>query len=409
MQAVKKIFSNTLYQTIGKLATMGTTVLVTMLVTRRFGVEGFGRLSIILTFPSLFYIVADFGMNAIAAGGIAKEPKKITYIFNNLLSVRLLFTLVLVVFAGLILQLFPYDNDLKFFATLALPSVMLFGIYTSTNAVYQAKLSYNRSMIAPIGRSLVILGGVGLLLIWEVKVEYLVLAYILGDLAMGGLALALVKKFVRKIKLVKSRKMYQYILASAFPLGIAAITNPIIGKGDVILLSVLKDASAVGFYSLAYKVFEVCLVVPVFFVNAAYPYMVKHLKESRNKLSATSLKLGLVLLAAGFAASGLIWILAPFIIKVLGGIGFGSAILPLRILALSFPVFFVTNILLWHLITLGCRRAIPIIYWLALIINIGANLVVIPHYSFVGSAVVNGLTELFVLVSLLFVVVSGHE
>ncbi|MFH1896282.1 MAG: oligosaccharide flippase family protein, partial [bacterium] len=226
---------------------------------------------------------------------------------------------------------------------------------------------------------------------------------------LGGLSLALVKKFVGKIKLVGDRKMYQYILVSALPLGIAAITNPIIGKADTLLLSVLKDESAVGFYSLAYKIFEVFLVVPVFFVNAAYPYMVKHFKEGGARLLATSKKLGVVLFAGGLIALGLVWLLAPFMIRVLGGEGFEASILPLRILALSFPVFFVTNILLWHLITLGKRRAIPVIYWLAVIINIGANLVVIPHYSFVGSAVVNGLTEVFVLVGLFAVVLSKHE
>jgi len=165
----------------------------------------------------------------------------------------------------------------------------------------------------------------------------------------------------------------------------------------------------VGFYSLAYKVFEVCLVVPVFLVNAAYPYMVKHFKQSQKRLALTSLKIGMVLFGAGIIALLVVWYLAPFTVRVLGGEGFESSIMALRYLSLAFPVFFVTNILLWYLITLGRRRAIPVIYWLAVVINIGANLVVIPRWSFLGAAVVNGLTEVFVLVGLVLVILSKHE
>lgn len=406
MQVAKKIASNTIYQTIGKVATMGTTVLVTMLVTRRYGVDGFGRLSIILTFPSLFYVVADFGMNAIVAGEITKKPKQVAELFNNLLSLRLLFTLVLILLGTLLLQFFPYDSQLKLFATLALPSVALFGIYTSTNAVFQANFAYNRSMIAPIGRSITVLALVLLLMSRGVSIVYLTTAYVVGDTVMGGLSLALVKAFVNKVKLVKDSKVYQYIAISAFPLGMAAITNPIIGKADTLLISVLKNESAVGFYSLSYKIFEVFLVVPVFFVNAAYPYMVGHYKQSLEKLNATAKKLAIVLLLGGFTATGLVWLLAPWFVQVLGGAGFEPSILALRILALSFPIFFSTNIILWYLITIGKRKAIPVIYWLAVVFNIGANLLVIPSYSFTGAAVINGLTEVFVLISLVFLAVK---
>jgi O-antigen/teichoic acid export membrane protein len=405
MNAAKKIFSNTVYQTIGKVATMGTTILVTMLVTRKYGPAGYGTLSIILTFPALFFIVADFGMNAIVAGEITKSPKKIGYLFNNLLTLRLIFSALLSLFGIIALQLFPYPNDVKLAGSLILPTVITFGIYTSTNAVYQAKLSYNRSIVGPILRSLAVLALVLYLISLNLPVVWLVPAFIVGDILLGGASLVLVRKFVGRIRLSFDKKTFQYIALAAFPLGMAAMTNPIIGKADILLLSVLKNESAVGFYNLAYKVFEVCLVVPVFFVNAAYPYMIRHFKESKDKLASTSRKLFWALLLMGFVATAVVLAGAPLIVKIIGGSGFESSVLALRILALSFPIFFVTNVLLWHLITIGRRKPIPFIYWAAVLLNIGANLIVIPRWSFIGSAVVNGLTEVFVLVGLVIVVI----
>lgn len=400
MKTARKIISNTIYQTIGKLATMGTSIVVTMLVTRRFGPEGYGILSIILLFPTLFFIIGDFGMNAIVAGDIAKEEKDHDKLFSSLLTLRLIFTGILSFLGIIFIWAMPYPLSVKIAGTAIMPTIITFGIYTSTNAIYQAKLSYNRSIISPIARSVAILLLVAFLLDRGVGVEWLVTAYIVGDILLGGISILLAKKFISQIKLSFDKKMYQYIFISALPLGLAAITNPIIGKADTLLLSLFKNETAVGYYSLAYRIFEVCLIVPVFFINAAYPYMVKHYKESHRALSQTSKKLFLALISMGILALSFVWTLAPFMVRILGGTGFESSVLPLRILSLALPVFYLTNLLLWYLITIGKRNPIPFIYWAAVVLNIGANLFVIPRWSFLGAAVVNGVTELFVLLAL---------
>ena len=58
-----KVFSNTLFQLIGKVITMSVTIFSTIVITRSFGREGYGWFNIMQTFPALFYIIADFGMN----------------------------------------------------------------------------------------------------------------------------------------------------------------------------------------------------------------------------------------------------------------------------------------------------------------------------------------------------------
>ena len=399
-KSARSIFSNTIYQTIGKVATLATTIVVTMLVTRKYGAQGYGQLSIILTFPALFFIVADFGMNAIVAGEIAKDASKTNRLFNNLLTLRSVFAALLALLGILVLQFFPYPRDVKLAAMIILPTVITFSIYTSTNALYQANSAYNRSMVGPVARSAAVLLAVLILMSRNVSAVGLTCAFIFGDLFLGGVSLLLVRKFAGKVRLAWDKETIKYILLASLPLGLAAITNPIIGKADTLILSILKTEADVGYYNLAYKVFEVALVVPVFFVNAAYPYMVRHYSESKEKLLATSKKLFVVLLGMGLAALLLVWVAAPLIVMLLGGNGFEASILPLRILSLSFPIFYLTNLFLWYLITIGKRRPIPSIYWCAVILNISANLIIIPRFNFIGAAVVNGLTELFVLAAL---------
>jgi O-antigen/teichoic acid export membrane protein len=74
-----KIAANTLYQLIGKLITAGITFLVTILIARQFGSTGFGEFTKITTYVAFFYLIVDFGQNAIVLKQISnlKTQKEI--------------------------------------------------------------------------------------------------------------------------------------------------------------------------------------------------------------------------------------------------------------------------------------------------------------------------------------------
>ncbi len=56
---------NVMYQLLSRLITSGVGFLTTILVARYLGVSGFGDYTKIITVVSIFYLVSDFGLNAI--------------------------------------------------------------------------------------------------------------------------------------------------------------------------------------------------------------------------------------------------------------------------------------------------------------------------------------------------------
>ena len=109
-----KIAKNTVYQLVGKLITMSVTVLLTFLITRNYGAGGYGELSLMQGFPAIFFIVVDFGLNAISVREVSKDERGVFDYFMNVLFFRILFSVVFIIFLSIVIQFFPYSAGLKF-------------------------------------------------------------------------------------------------------------------------------------------------------------------------------------------------------------------------------------------------------------------------------------------------------
>jgi O-antigen/teichoic acid export membrane protein len=84
-------------------------------------------------------------------------------------------------------------------------------------------------------------------------------------------------------------------------------------------------------------------------------------------------------------------------VEVLGGTSFSQSIFSLRILLLSLPIFFPSALFVWLLVTLHKEKFLFPIYLLGAIFNIVANILYIPKYGFLASAVITGITEVIVI------------
>ena len=82
----RSIASNTLFQLVSKVITMTITFGLTFLISRDYGSYGYGLFTIFQSFPAVFYIISDFGLNAIGAREVSKNFKEINKIFNNILA-----------------------------------------------------------------------------------------------------------------------------------------------------------------------------------------------------------------------------------------------------------------------------------------------------------------------------------
>jgi O-antigen/teichoic acid export membrane protein len=159
-EITKKIASNTIYQVIGKVITMSVTILATIIITRMYGREGYGAFNLMQTFPALFFIIVDFGLNAIAVKEFSENYEKAEKYFGNILLLRLLLSVIVMLVAGALLIFFPYASGLKNGIFLALLLIITQALFTTTNIIFQVKLRYDLSTIGLVSGSILTLFGV---------------------------------------------------------------------------------------------------------------------------------------------------------------------------------------------------------------------------------------------------------
>lgn len=412
---VKKVASNTFFQLLGKAASVICTLIGTALITRRFTESGYGLFTLMTTFAAYFYLVVDFGINAIVIRQITKYQQKIAGYFRNLYTFRFLFSIVIFLLVALFLPFVPFKTGdltlIRLGVGLSMFMIISQSLYISANAIFQKLSRYDLSNVALTAGNVFGLILTLVFLIFGKDLLWIVAATSVGTFLTAAISFYLVKPYVHSLIPSIELRVWKDFLVPSLPVGFGLVTMIIMAKADMFLLSTLTLPSllgytndqALGFYGLAYKVFENALVFPTFFINALYPLLLEDHFSDRQRLKNTVKKSAFFLFSLGliFAVVGIL--IAPWVVSILGGERFLPAILPMRILLITLPIFYPSALFVWLLVTLGREKYIPWIYALGSVFNIAGNLYFIPRFGFLASAVITGATELIVTLLTAFI------
>ncbi|MDO8639776.1 MAG: oligosaccharide flippase family protein [bacterium] len=395
----KIILKNTFYQLATRIFTSGIGFLTTLIIARQFGVLGYGDFTKIVSFVALFYLIADFGLNAV----FLRDDEKGIH-FKDLFYFRLLIAASLIILASAMSFLLPFNKQLGIgFSESVRLGIIIFSlsilnqaILTTCNAVFQRKLKYHLSMFSSIGGSAITLIFVLVFSILNFSLYYIILAMLIGGGITSLLSIILTKENI-SLKMPDTG-FIKKLLIEGFPLALALIFNLIYFRIDIILLSFLKPTSDVGIYGFSYKFFDFLIALPLFLSNALYPSLLMH-KNNYRKFFAVTKKYFLLLLMFSFFLTFVLWFLAPLIGFVRSD--FYPSVFTFRILLLSLPFFFATSILQWVLIAKKEQKFLMFVYLFASILNIVLNLIFIPIASYTASAIITGVSEGIVFALLL--------
>jgi len=401
----KTIALNTFAQIVGKLISGGTAFFISILLARSLGVDGYGDFTKITTYVAFFYLFSDFGLNA--AYLQLKVGETDTTYKNALFTTRLLLSVILIFITLAVLSFLPgsstqgYSMAVKMGIILFTPTVLLQALITTTNAFFQDRLRYDYAAYATVAGSLVTLLSILTLthiLLPNAMIYGSLLSFLIGSLLTTVVAIFFVKKLSGLPKLTIDTKTIKKLIFTALPLGITLLFNVVYFRIDSVILTITRSTMEVGTYGLAFKFFEMALVLPTFFMNAALPSFILAKKaEDTKKLQShirssgiTLFLLSLLVAIAGWIASPLITMIKP---------EFVSSILPFKILLLGLPIFYLSSLSMWILVVEKKQKQMLIIYALSMIGNITANIMFIPAYGYMAAAIITIASELCILLS----------
>ncbi len=399
---LKTITLNTLFQFIVRIFTSTSTLLVTLIIASISGFELVGSFTKVVSFVSIFYLLVDFGMNPMF---LKKHFKTAEENLGNLLITRLSLAILCIPAVILFSYLLPggvfsgYSPLEKYGIILFSFTLIPFALQTSLQAILQKRLTYKLQLLPSFVSSIVLVA-----LIYSASKQgnfgLLLFSYFVAN-TLQVLLLYLIMKHHLNLspKFNNIREFSRKLLISSFPLGIMLLFNLLYAKADTLILALLRPTQEVGVYGVSYRFFELAIAVPAFLSNSAYPLLLEKL-DKENLYYSLFKKYIILFTSLSLIAALFLFTFAPLITMLKPE--FTLSVVPLQILALSLPFFFLTSILQWHFLIKEKLKFLVPLYGGALLLNIILNIIFIPRFSYYAASITTLLSEGLVFVVMLW-------
>ncbi|MDD4247590.1 MAG: flippase [Methanosarcina sp.] len=394
MNNIKRIAKNTFYLTLAETITKFILFILTIYIARYLKDVGFGKFSFAFAFSSFFAIVSDFGLNTLATREIAKNKSMVAKYLGNISYLKLLISITSFILLIIIINLLKYPSDTK----LVVYIVGLHVIITSFNqfyiAVFRAFEKMEYETFVRILEKIFLFFLVIYLIYYDYGLVSIVSAYLISSVFAVMLSYIMTSKIVNR---QNTKIVFSFIwdtTKSALPFCLTAIFVTIYFQIDTIMLSIMQNDSAVGYYNAAYRIIFGLMLIPTAFVSSIFPLMSKYCEQSEKKGYCEVYTKGfkyLLLISLPITILGITF--ADKLIIFIYGPEYTQSINSFKVLLLVIPIIFLTSLFGPALQAANRQHIVTYVTASNATLNIILNYILIPHYSYIGAAVATVITE----------------
>jgi len=369
--------------------------------TGALGAGLFGTYTRIIQFVGLFEILTDLGLNGLVVRDVARDPDLATRYVSNVLAIRVLLSIAAI---ALIVVLTPtpvYDIAPQW--RLATYIYALYLVPLAAGNVLQAvfqfseRLSYNAVYNVAMNGARVALSVLALLLGHSV-LALMAVATAVTALSAVATAWVIYTRFLPR-RLDLQPTWWPALLWRAVPFAMLAILNVLYTRADTQVLGALECAGKttcfqVGLYGAATRGLDILVVVFVSGIQAVtLPLFSRTAHESRADLAGLVRPATTLMLVLGVPVAIFVSFYAREAMGLLRDSEYVQAAPALAVLVWGFPCILVVNILYLALYAVDKQSVVTAAFAANLVFNVGLNIVFIPRYSYMASAVLTVASE----------------
>ena len=385
----KKFFINTSIYFTSRLITLIFSFFSASLFGRYLGASNYGVYSYSISVSSILVVFLNMGSrNYITRELIGKKNKH--YFLGNFFLLRILIFILLEII--LLLYIFIVETD-----KLTQFVLLIIGTTVFLNSFLTIFFSLNRSVenyyieslnqvivafLTLLGYFLLLTNGYGLKSI----TIFLLSLSILQNIVIGYISLRYshihFSLLLKDIKLSESKRIFRELT----PFLLTSIFSIIFFRIDTVMLKFYWSSKIVGFYSGAYKFFELSTYIPDVLLYILFPILVKKSLEDKKNLIAYYRKFFKYLLLISLPASILLYSYSKDIILLIWGDKFYPSINILKILSFAMIFVFLNYISGNIIISLKKEKILTRNTFIIAIFNIVSNIYFIPLWKAKGAA-----------------------
>jgi O-antigen/teichoic acid export membrane protein len=368
------------------------------------GPDGYGRYTTLVAYSALVSVVADFGLSPLFTREAARDPDRQSAFLATLLSGKL----ALAVAASATFAAALWAAGLGGLAAPGAAMLVLTSYATLLRNTFYARGRVEFDAIAILAEiaiqfTLILVGariGAG--------VGFFVWAYAASFGFTCAYSLVVIPLFrLGRISLGFDFRLFRAWLGLAFPFALGAFLTNLYFKADVPILSHFRPFREVGWYQFAYKPFESLQFVPLAVQAAVYPLLGVYHKEVGPRLGIAYERFFKVLVLLG-------WPLTVGTFVLVHPIGRLFRLFPqsepsLRILSLGIVFLFANSAFTAMLYAIDRQDLFAWATGIAVAVNVGLNLALIPLYGYLAASATTVVTEAAIAVAGWFFVARRHR
>jgi len=381
-----RVVRNTLSLFTGQTGAQLLALVFTIYLARVVPRNEYGALMFAFSFVVVFNVLSEYGLWTLLVRNMAREPAQAADYFWNSVVLKLALSVVAAII-GIIVLVAAYPVELRVVTCLAGGWLLFNAWYFSAAAVFRAFQEHHfDGSLSFIGKLLYV--GLGLALIHFTRdVRWIAAVFTLAMAVQCGLAFAVVRARHRDFTFTFSLGRQWFLLRHAWLFFAINLFTTVHLRFAHLVIGKECAPSAVGFYNVAFMLVMVPIVLANAFVQSMYPV----LAESHERGDAEFWPK---------ARSGFRWLGAlafPVIVymtiegrRVLGALfppEFSAALLPMLILLWGLGLDFFNPFSGHILYVLNRQKVVIGITATSVVVNIIANLVLVPWWGITGASV----------------------
>ncbi len=399
MSSGTRLAQNTLYLTLASVGQKTVAFLYFTMIARFIGVDDTGAYFLALAIVMIILVLDDIGMTSVLIREVARKNDNAQLWSRTILGVKVVTIPITVAIAFFLPEILNYSDTvvtLVRIATLILVadtlSLSFYGVLRGLH-----KLKYEALGLFA-GQIITATVGVTLLLSGVATLPLLIIALATGSIWNMLFSASRVVKNAGWKSLVPTWQMGWKPLKMAFAFFLAAAFVKVYSYADSVILERILDEGAVGLYAVAYKLTYAFQFIPLAFVAALYPTMSAHSKDPKQLKQILLNAFWYVSLIGAPIVFG-IWAVAPEVIDLFYGSEFAGSALPLQVLIFVL-IFIFLDFPIGSLLNATDKQAIKMgIMGVTMVINVIANIILIPRFEIVGACIAAIISFVFMFVA----------
>jgi len=369
-----------------------------LIIARLLSVKDFGDIILVFSVSNILLYVLQFGLPVFFQRQTAKEKRVnksnllIAVVYGAVTYV--LSTVLVVLITGML-----YDNSQYSLIIVIHTFVYSYFFISTFNSFLLGKGEQRLQFKTYFTSRLLTLVIIAVVLCFSADIFLFLTICLAGNIAMAVVFIYfLFKKHIDiGIKSEVSFASFKLLFAVSLPIGIAAMSNFLYDKIDVILVSKIIDIEQAAFYNIAYGIYKSSQLLFSFILVTGFS-RVSSLSERTSAVKLFLKKYSVYILIISSAILISLLMFSKNIILIVYGDKYLSSVILLQILSVSVIPLALNNLTGITLNGLGMFRENLTVVLSALLINVILNVILLSSIGIAGAVYATILTELFILV-----------